>query len=524
MIYVIETTVVDPAKREIVRDGDRVDVEPRVFDLIVYLASQAERVISKDELIAQIWDGRAIADTTLSSCVKAARRALRDDGRTQRLIRTFHRRGFRFVGPLQVVDSIGFNREAGAGDIDSQPPEDIDLDLPAKPSIAALPFAAASEDPDQRLLVQGLLSDITSGLARTRWLFVTARASAARFRSLTPDPVEIGRLLGVRYLLHGSIIRASDSIRLTVVLSETAQGGEIWTERLEHKIDDLFAAQDEICELVVASVEAEIELKERQRARLRPLASLDAWSAYHRGIDLLQRYQAAHHHEAQQCLKKASALDPGSARAFAGLSFLHWQRAFLKDTQNRDNELQHALELSQQSISLDPRDPLGHWAHGRTSLLTGDLGDAIESLTTATKLNPSFAHAEYSRGYGLVLNGDFDGAIACSLKARRPSPYDPLSVHFMLLHAETYALMGDAENARKWARRATVQRQSFDHLYAIVAWCCELAGDRESAADYCAELVKRRPDYSRAIYFRTFPFQEPGRSAIDAALHRLGIP
>lgn len=519
MQFDLEAVNIDTASREIRRDGKAVAVEPKVFDLIVHLVESADRVVSKDELIEKIWDGRAISDATLSSCVKAARRALGDTGRDQSIIKTYHRRGFRFVGSFRT-DASAFGPSDPAPVPDT---EGIDLALPGRPSIAVLPFTTLDRHGEQELLAGGLLHDITVRLARTRWLFVTARASAQRFRLQDSDPATIGRALGVRYLLHGSVIRSADRFRLSVSLTETERGFEIWAETFDRVMGDIFSVQDEIGERVVSGIESEIELKERQRALLRPLASLDAWSAYHRGNDLLYRFSAEGHEQAEHFLDLAAELDPNSAPIFAGLSFLHWQRAFFETGKDREDDNARAIDHAQHAISLDPLDPQAHWMLGRTALLTGDLDQAVEELSAAVDLNPNFAKGHFSLGYGKLFRSPDADVIGDATAARRISPYDPMSFAYMCLFAEAHALAGDGAQAAIWARRAARQPNVHHHILAVAAWCLEAAGERDAALGCMAEAKRRRPDYSRAEFFRAYPYAEPNRAVVDDALRRLGI-
>lgn len=519
MQFDLETAKIDTASREIRRDGENVAVEPKVFDLIVHLVESANRVVSKDELVEKIWEGRAISDATLSSCVKAARRALGDTGRDQNIIKTYHRRGFRFVGSLRTnAAAVEPTEPAPIADT-----EDIDLTPPGRPSIAVLPFTTLDRHGEQELLASGLLHDITVRLARTRWLFVTARASAQRFRLQDSDPATIGRALGVRYLLHGSVIRSANRFRLSVSLTETEHGFDIWAETFDRVMGDIFSVQDEVGDRVVSGIESEIELKERRRALLRPLASLDAWSAYHRGNDLLYRFSADAHEQAEHFLDLAAELDPNSAPIFAGLSFLHWQRAFFETGDDREDDVARAFDHARHAISLDPLDPQAHWMQGRCALLTGDLDQAVDELAAAVDLNPNFAKGHFSLGYGKLFHAAAADVIDNATAARRISPYDPMSFAYMCLFAEAHALKNDGEQAAIWAKRAARQPNVHHHILAVAAWCLEAAGDREAASRCLAEVKRRRPDYSRAEFFRAYPYAEPNRAQVDGALRRLGL-
>lgn len=522
MKVTIGSLLIDVSAREIRAGAAVVPVEPQVFDLLWLLVENRARLVSKDELVERIWGGRAISDAALSTCVKAARRALGDDGRRQAMIRTVHRRGFRFVGPV-----AGAAATAAAPDPDEAGRPDaeagLDLTLPSRPSIAVLPFRAPRGSERELLFADGLGRDVSVRLARARWLFVTARASAARFSGPGLDPVEIGRRLGVRYLLGGSLDIDGERLRLTVTLADVVRGQDIWAERFDRRLEDVFALQEEIGDTVVAAVESEIELKERQRAMLRPLASLDAWSAYHRASSHLYRFRAEDYDKAEVFLDLAARLDPTSPRVQAGLSFLHWQRVFLDLTADRAGALARTFEHARESVELDPLDPLGHWVLGRAHILQGEFEPAVAELARAVELNPNFAMGQYALAFGLMFDGRGQTGLGNLERARRLSPYDPLTFAFHATNGASRALAGDAEGGADWSARALRQPNVHHQILAMAAWCHELAGRREAARGFVAELRAKRPGYGRDDYFRAFPFRAAERAVIEPALARLGL-
>lgn len=541
MEYVVDSYAIDAAVRELRQGGTPVPVEPKVFDLLLYLVENRHRLVGKDELVDRIWAGRAISDAAMSSCIKAARRVIGDDGQRQRLIRTIHGRGFRFVGPVEATAAATpappqtapapmpvpvAQPQQNDGDQAAAPEHaafDIDLTLPQRPSIAVLPIEPLGNDERSPLVAAGLACDLTTRLARTRWLFVTARASAARLHAAMPDRVDIGRQLGVRYLLHGSLMIVDGRLRLTAALADTVQGCEVWAERFDRTIDDLFAVQDEIGDLIVAAVESEIEQKERRRALLKPFSSLDAWSAYHRACHHLYLYTPEHCDRAQHFLELAARLDPNAPRVQAGLSFVHWQRTLLETTPDRAGAIARAMDHARHSVSLDPRDPLGHWALGRAMLFEHNFDRAVEELETAVDLNPNFAVGQYSLAFGASYTSQRARYFDCASKARRLSPYDPMTYAFMAIRAVMHGLMGEPELAAAWGARAVQQPNAHHHVLAIAAWCHEIAGRTDEAHAYIARLRAVRPGYCHDDYFRAFPFPDDQRAIIEGAFGRLGL-
>jgi TolB-like protein/DNA-binding winged helix-turn-helix (wHTH) protein len=536
MNYAIGSYAIDVARREVRRSDAVVSVEPKVFDLLLHLVKNSCRVVSKDELIERIWHGRAISDAALSSCIKAARRAIGDDGRQQQLIRTIHRCGFRFVGPVLADEQKPMTIpapapaaspcaivELGGSPLAMDAACDLDLALPILPSIAILPIKALGDTAQSGLIADGFTHDLTGRLSRSRSLFVTARASAARFTASSLDPAAIGERLGVRYLVDGSLVLVDRRLRLTIALTDTRRNCEIWAEHFDCTLDDIFAVQDEIGDYVAAVVGSEVERTECQRAMQVPFSSLDAWSAYHRARHHLYRYTAEDCDRAEHYFGIAAELAPHASRVFAGLSFIHWQRAFLDIVSDRQDAIAKAFDHARHSVALDPLDPQGHWALGRAFLLTEDIDASAGDLQDAVDLNPNFAIGQYSLAYLLGFGSDSASGFALLTKARRLSPYDPMTYAFLALRATLHGVHGEPEEAAAWARRAVRQPNAHYHVHAISGWCHQLAGEHEEARKCIARLREVRPGYSRADYFRVFPFCPDKRAVIDRALAELGV-
>ena len=517
MHFQFETHALYPSLREIWCGGDLVQTEPKAFDLMLHLVRNRDRVVEKDELIDAIWDGRAISDATLSSTVKAARRALGDTGARQALIRTIHGRGFRFVGDVREVRHA--EAEAPLG---SDAAEDVELDTPDRPSVAVLPFDCFGAM-ESHFLSHGVTQDITIGLARTRWLFVSSGASVRRLADAALDWVEVARRLGVRYVLRGSVQQAGGRFRISAALSDTETGAEIWADSFDRTLDDIFEVQSEIANSIVAGVESEIDLRERRRAILRPIESLDAWTAYHRATDLLFRFSTERLDEAESLLNLAARLDPGFARVPAAQSFLHWQRAFLNLSNDRATDVQRSRDFAEASLVLDPHDPQGHWALGRAAILGEDFDAAVTSLFAAVELNPNFANGYYSLAYAQMLSDTCAAGIPNVSSARRISPYDPMSFAFLSLMAELLAFEGKYDEAAVWARRSIRQPNAHAYVFVIAGWVLELARAREEAFAALREARRLNPDVSRTEFLRSFPFRGVQRNLVEGALDRIGF-
>ena len=523
MAFRFEDFVLDVDRRELRRANTLVVIEPQVFDLIEYLVREHERVITKDNLLDVIWNGRVVSELTLTSRINAARHALGDSGKAQRLIRTLRRRGFRFVGtvmsdrPVSLVQASG-TRPLGSG-LANPDLADVDRTLPQKPSIAVLPFDVLNANEDRRILADGLVQDIMTRLGRARWLFVVARGTMFALRGERQDAQQIASALGVRYVLQGCLQWSGNKVRLNVALVDAIDHTEIWAEYFDRKVDDIFAIQDEIADTIVGRVQSEVEQTERQRALLKPLASLDAWEAYHRASWHMDRHTTEDYAHAESYFQVAARLDPRSARVFAGLSYVHRQRAFLELTADREGEAQQAFELAQHSLSLDTHDPQAHWAAGRALMLRYEVEAALEQFETAAALNPSFALGQYSVGLSQAISGRSVPSDEALTRARRLSPLDPIRFAMLATHAFNAATAGKHERAADLAQRAAGHPNAHYHIVAIAALCSRLAGRKTGAEMYLKRLREQHPGYRSDDYFRAFPF----RSADHVALFRKGF-
>jgi TolB-like protein/DNA-binding winged helix-turn-helix (wHTH) protein len=536
MIYAIGSCLIDTGRFEIRRDGESLAVEPQVFDLLVLLIENRDRIVTKDEIIDKVWKGRIVSDAAISSRIKAARHAVGDDGKAQSLIRTIHRRGLRFVG--EVAIEAGMTRSGAVALVEQFPyvtprparmsrremsvPQQsdagrsvddnvagLDLSLPKQPSIVVLPFHTLSSDADGRLISDGMTLDIMTRLARTRWLFVISRGTAFMFRGPSHDARSISRKLGVRYIVQGNIHLMGKRIRIRAALIDAVAGCEAWADQFDCDIDDIFRIQDDIASHIVSAVETEIEQTERRRALLTHPSSLDAWSAYHRGAWHMYQFTPEGYDEAERFLKFAAKLDPSAPRVFAGLSFVHWQRAFLEIGNDREGDIQQAFDYARHALLLDPREPQGYWALGRASLLRHDLDQAVEEIGRSVKLNPNFAIGHYSVAFACMLKADSPESDLNVRQARRLSPYDLMSFAMLAVQAFNATCLGRLDEGATLANRAVRQPNAHYHILAIAAFCNAAAGRGDISRGYLARLKRAHPGYRIADYFRAFPYQDP---------------
>lgn len=319
---------------------------------------------------------------------------------------------------------------------------------------------------------------------------------------------DVAQKLGVRYVVQGSVSFSGRKISVNAALADAAQGEEIWAEHFGGKIDDIFTIQEEIANLIVGSVECEIEHAEQQRALLEPPANLDAWSAYHRGWWHLNSFSIDCCDKAEHYFDQSIGLDPNSARPYAGLSSVHWLRAFLELSDDRTGEIQQALRLAQQSRALDSRDALAHWALGRALHLSQEFEQAVQEFEISKSLNPSFALAQFAQAFAMMHVGENERSNRILDGARRLSPYDPMSYAMLGVKAVNHAMLGNYDNAADLSVRGAALLAFYCQMFPVIAaYCNVLAGRNDTAGKYFADLQASRPGYNSSDYFRAFPHQ-----------------
>jgi len=526
MIYRFDSFELDLDRGELRAGGTPIPVEPQVFALLALLIEHRDRLVSRDELLEKIWDGRVVSDAALSSRIKFARQALSDDGKTQRYIRTVHRRGFRFVGDARVVSgrevagALPAQPEAATGAATTAPiPEPAE-----RPSIAVLPLRPLGDVGPYATVAEALPHELITELARLRWLFVIARGSAFRLRSAETDPQEVGRLLGARYCLSGTLEVTGRRLDVTLELVDTRDGGLVWAEQFTGAVDDVHLLRAAIRARLLSALEIQIPLHEAALARLTVTENLDAWSAYHLGLQHAYRFNRLDNATAAALFRRSIALDPGFARAHAGLSFVHFQTAFLHQTDDLPGELELARGCAQRGLDLDPLDPFVNFTMGRTYWLDGDLDAALNWLERATALSPNYAQGIYARAWTESLSGREAAAHDHADLAMRLSPLDPLHYAMLGTHALAFMAAGEDAQAAAWAERSA--RSPGAHvLIAMIAMTAHaMAGDETAAAGWAANVRKRNPALTSADFFRAFPMRaEALRARVAAAQARFGF-
>ncbi|MEA2928591.1 MAG: hypothetical protein QOG38_1019, partial [Hyphomicrobiales bacterium] len=388
-----------------------VHLTPKALALLSYLAERSGDVVGKEELFAAIWPETTVGDAALVTCIQELRKALRDDARKPRYIETLHRRGYRFIGKVVSANS---------------PPDDKGpaLPFPDRPSIAVLPFANMSDDPDQEHFADGISEDLITGLARIRWLFVIARNSSFVYKGRAVDVKDVSRALGVRYVLEGSVRRAGRRLRISAQLIDATTGVHHWAERYDRELGDIFAVQDEITSSVVAATEPRLLAAEGVRALSRSADDLGAWERVARAQTHVWRLTRSDNEAATDALRRAVEAYPDYAPARSLLGFCLVFAAHNGWT-DRNEGLRAGRQHIARAIALDDCDPWGQIALGYSSMMERRTEESIAAFRRAVDLNPNSAAAHCYLSHGLAFAGQDRAAIAHGEDAIRLSPLDP---------------------------------------------------------------------------------------------------
>jgi TolB-like protein len=517
MVYRFGTFELDLARVELYADGQLRSLEPQVFALLALLIENRERLISKEEIIEKVWDGRVISDSAIASRIKSARKALGDDGKNQRYIKTIHSQGFRFVAHARVSHTDVAARSQAT-------PATLIADLPSRPSIAVLPFRLIGDAERCTAIADGLPHELISELSRLRWLFVTARGSSFRLRGSEADMTDIGRLLGVRYCLSGVLEVAGKRLTASIELIDTRDSGVVWAEHFHGSIDDVHQVREQIRLRILAALEIQVPIHEAALARLTVTENLDAWSAYHLGLQHMYRFNRNDNTIAKSLFQQAVARDASFARAHAGLSFAHFQSAFMRYTEDRPGETALARRFATRGIELDPIDPFVNFTMGRTFWLEGDLESGLAWLERSTSISPNYAQGIYARSWTESLAGRALEARRLVDLAMRLSPLDPLYYAMLGTRAFTHMMLNEDIEAADWAERAA--RSPGAHvLIALIAAITNVLADNLVRATWWADNVRsRNPRLTRQDFFRAFPMKsEDTKMRVASALVRLGF-
>jgi TolB-like protein len=517
-----EDCVLDPGRREFSRGSDVIAIGPQVFDLLLYLVENRARVVSKDDVLDAVWAGRTVSESTLTSHINAVRKAIGDNGEEQRLLRTIARKGFRFVG--EVRESSDGSTEATS--VPATSDEASAPALPDKPSIAVLAFQNLSGDPEQEYFADGVVEDIITALSRIRWLFVIARNSSFTYKGRAVDVKQIGRELGVGYVLEGSVRKAANRVRITGQLIDATTGAHLWAERFEGTLDDIFELQDQVATSVVGAIAPQLERAEIERARRKPTENLSAYDCYLRGIANVNRGNREAIDAALPLFEKAIRLDPDFASAHAVAAWCYLWRKVNRWTADPPREVAEGIRLARRAVELGRDDAVALTRSGHTlGHLVGDLDGGIALLDRAIMLNPNLAAAWFLGGFLRLWHGENEGAIEHFARAMRLSPLDPETYRMQAGMAMAHLFAGRFDTASSWAEKAFRDLPSFLMVVGVVAASHALAGRTEDGRRAVDRLRKLDPTLRISNLGDWLPIHRPENLAVFAdGLRKAGLP
>ncbi|NNE82948.1 MAG: tetratricopeptide repeat protein [Alphaproteobacteria bacterium] len=557
-----------------------VDLEPQTFLLLQFLIENRDRVVSKDEIFEAVWEGRIVADSTLGFAVNAARRAVDDDGKAQAVIRTFPRRGFRFVAPVveaqveEVIDEAGTDNPltprqkarsssdeprdgtaatrpgaarrwrmpaiaaalvviiAAGGLAGWQPwvtkvevanPEKLAFPLPDKPSIAVLPFENLSSDAKQDYLSDGITENITTALSRVADMFVIPRTTTRTYNGKPVKVAQVAEELGVRYVLEGSVQRSGDQVRVTATLIDAIKGHQIWTERYDREVKDTFALQDDIALNVLTELEVKFTRGENARAMRGNTQSLEAYQQLARGLRLYRRFTKDGNAEARQLFEEAVESDPEYALAWYLLGWTHQVLAVRGWTDDPAQATALALELTHKALAIDPSGGAPYMLLADISAREGRYDEAITYSEKAVALLPSNAIAVAALGRILIFAGRPEEALAPMQIVKRFNPITPPNLS--RTEGLAYHSLGRYDEAITALERARARNPKGVQPLAFLALTYADLGRMEEARAMAQKVLEVSPGFKVKGFVNILTFKDRTKTErVRATLLRLGLP
>ena len=500
--------VLDVSLRELRRGDQRIALEPQVFDLLVHLICNRDRVVTKDNLLDSVWGGRIVSESTLTSRINAARTAIGDTGETQRLIRTFPRKGFRFVGDITDLPLAELR----------PPPRPRD-----RPSIAVLPFDNLSGDREQEYFADGMVEEIITGLSRIKWLFVISRNSTFIYKGKPIDVRTIGQELGVRYVLEGGVRRSGNQVRVTGQLIETETATHVWADRYDGTLGDIFRLQDEMTMSVIGAVEPNLRKAEVERARRKRPDNLDAYDLFLRALPFAATAMPPDADKALHLLEEAIRLEPDYAIVHGFIAWCHEQRYLRGGLHARSREA--ASHHAHAAIETGGDDAMALAMGGFVvGVLERDYKTALEALDRSLALSPSSALAF---GFSSIIRawiGDDVTSVEHAWTGIRLSPYDPLIYLPYVGLAYSYFFVGNFVEAASAARRASAANPRFSvpcylHTAALVR-----LGRLDEAMSMGKLLLELQPGFTIGGLASGNITTAERMNKLAGALHEAGLP
>jgi TolB-like protein len=511
--YLFEECALDMDRRELRRGTTPVAIEPQVFDLLVYLIQHRDRVVSKDDLLASIWHGRAISESALFNRLNAARSAIGDTGARQTLIKTLPRRGLRFVGAVREEEY--------------SPPEAVpdkpSLGIIDKPSIAVLPFVNLSGDPKQDYFIDGIVEDIITALSRNRAFFVIARNSSFTYKGKPVDTRQIGRELGVRYILEGSVRKSGNRVRVTGQFIEAESGHHLWADRFDGELVDIFDLQDQLVTRVVGAMAPQLEKAEIERAKRDLTSNPAAYDFYLRGLASWNRWSKANNAKALRLFYAAIDKDPEFATPY-GLAASCYQFAKANGWQS-EFDAAEISSLTERAVEVGNDDAVALcWAGHVRAFFFKEVDRALLLIDRALELDVNLAVAWQRSGWVRAYAGDSDGAIDSLNKAMRLDPLDTRVFLTQSAMAFAHFIAARDQEAAEWAAMALRTKPNWMPALRVAIASNAMQGRAAEAKAALQSYERGDPNVSIRKICEHYPFRrQEDKQRLVKALRKAGV-
>jgi TolB-like protein len=535
MIYRFDEIVLDSSAFRLTRQGEDISVEPQVFDLLVYLIENAGRAVTRDEIFETIWNGRAVSDSALSSRIKAARKAIGDDGSRQAKIRTLHRRGFIFVAQVThevlIPAEVRTTGDAGKDDLPLSDMiahnETLTSRIMGRPAVAVLSFVNYDGGLDSDYLSAGVTDEIIAALASWRSFPVIARTTTFRYRNTEKTARQIGAEIGAKYLVTGTIGRSAGRIRVTATLTECASEQEIWSSRFNRDAEDLFAVEEEVATEIVAAITDQINAVELGRIHLKPAGDLNAWELAIRANWLVHQPNQQMLEEAERLACRAAELDPGWSFPHGLIAFARFQKAMHRWSDTDPNTaFSETHEAAREAIQVDATSWLGHALCGIGELWNHHNHEkALAHLHHALHLNPS---ACWSYHFGGCITG-FSGDLEAARKLQpRAFSVDPVYPYTGVLRADLALwsmLSGHLDEAKDHIDRSMDWDPGYGRGLHRALAIRGMRGEIDSAGELRRQIEQTAKHALDPVYIReSYPFRlDEHRDRFFDGLRKAGL-
>ena len=499
-------------RRQLLRNGVAVPLGSRAFDLLAALAQRSGNVVSKDELLAEVWPGTIVEENNLQVQISALRKALGDGEEGSRYLLTVPGRGYRFVGSVERVSTA--------------PLSGASLPLPDKPSIAVLPFVNMSGDPEQEYFAMGMAEEIITALSRSTWLFVIARNSSFTYKGRAVDVREVGQELGVRYVLEGSVRRGGNRLRFTGQLIDAINGAHIWADRFDGELSDVFELQDRITEKVVAAIEPKLQFAEIERLKHKRVADLNAYDHLLRAQQLEYEFTEESLDKALGHLRQALAIEPAYAPAMALAAYCYGEKRFQGWTKDFEAETAQGLRLMSGALELAHFDPNVLWMSALASWQLGfDTKRAQELAYRSLESNPNSAIAMTIAGWIEAYSGNYGRGRELLTRSQRLNPRDPRA--WFTASGLSIVCLGEErfEEGGEWARKALAQNPRYTVAMRLLAANLAHLGQADAPAGAVADMLRVEPDLTiRKLRTRLMFMHDKLWQKLSRGLTLAGLP